>query len=330
MSHRSRFLLWPFSLIYRGAIFLWDIYWRVAPKVKLPCRIISVGNIIAGGTGKTPVVIYIANLASEAGIKTAVVAKGYKRVGKKLGELNKDTNWLDVGDEPLEVFQKTRNVRVYVADLKTAAARRAASDGAELIIIDDGFQHRKLHRDIDIVCLDQVEPFGPGGYLPMGLLRESPLALRRADIVIYTSCDNQDTEQHHFENMRLKIFRSSSLIRGFEHLKSKKYFSIDDLVSKNSIAFCGLGFPEKFKVSLGKINIKPLKFICFGDHHRYTQKDINMLKDDAIRFGADCLLTTHKDAVKIEGFDFGNIDIYSGILEIRISNVSELKVMLGL
>ena len=68
----------------------------------------------------------------------------------------------------------------------------------------------------------------------------------------------------------------------------------------------------------------------FGDHHRYTQKDINMLKDDAIRFGADCLLTTHKDAVKIEGFDFGNIDIYSGILEIRISNVSELKVMLGL
>lgn len=332
MSGRWRFFLWPFSLIYRGLVFLWDIYWRLAPKVKLPCKVISVGNIVAGGTGKTPVVIYTANLAAKTGLKTAVVAKGYKRVGKGLIELDDKTSWLDVGDEALEVFRKTENVRVYVANSKTTAARKATFDGAELIIIDDGFQHRKLDRNIDIVCLDQALPLGPGGYLPMGLLREGPPALRRADIIIYTSCDDPSAREKHMMNINLKakIFRSSSSIIGFTHLKSKEYFSVDDIISKKPITFCGICFPVKFKHSLEKINIKPRKFICFKDHYRYTQKDIDMLKKEAIRFEADCILTTQKDAVKIGGFDFGNIDVYLSMLEIEISDASNFEGILGL
>ncbi|OQX91389.1 MAG: hypothetical protein B6D58_08310, partial [candidate division Zixibacteria bacterium 4484_95] len=134
MSGRWRLFLWPFSLVYRGFVLLWDIYWRLAPKVKLPCKVISVGNIVAGGTGKTPIVIHIANLAARAGFKTAVVAKGYKRIEKGLIELDDKSNWLDAGDEPLEIFQNNKDVRVYVAGSKTKAARKAAIDGAELII----------------------------------------------------------------------------------------------------------------------------------------------------------------------------------------------------
>ncbi|RKX20740.1 MAG: tetraacyldisaccharide 4'-kinase [Candidatus Zixiibacteriota bacterium] len=332
MSGRWRLFLWPFSLVYRGFVLLWDIYWRLAPKVKLPCKVISVGNIVAGGTGKTPIVIHIANLAARAGFKTAVVAKGYKRIEKGLIELDDKSNWLDAGDEPLEIFQNNKDVRVYVAGSKTKAARKAAIDGAELIIIDDGFQHRKLDRDVDIVCLDQTKPLGPGGYLPMGLLREGPLALKRANIIIYTSCDDLSARGKHMINMNFqaKIFRSSSSIIGFTHLKSKESFNVDDIVSKKPIAFCGICVPVKFKRSLEKVNIKPRKFICFKDHHRYTQRDIDMLKEEAMCYGADCILTTNKDAVKIGGFDFGNIDVYFSVLEIEVSDASIFEKLLGL
>jgi tetraacyldisaccharide 4'-kinase len=338
MSISLRILLRPFSLVYRIAVFIWNLYWRNAKQVKLPCKVISVGNIVAGGTGKTPIVVYLANLASNLGLKTAVISRGYKRSGTGLVELNRNSNWLDVGDEPLEIFRRTDNVRVYVCKSKTEAAIKAASEGAELIIIDDGFQHRRLARDIDIVCLDWTNPLGPGGYLPYGLLREPPKALIRADIIIYTSYRNKSNQEKQVKGPigRISLFWSSSHITGFKSLNSDKRASIDQISKERAIAFCGLGSPEKFEECLKQVNIRPAKFIRFRDHHHYTQDNIDKLKQTALEQKASIFITTFKDAVKIELLDFGKFDVYSAMLEIEIIDQfgkqqgDEFKARLGL
>lgn len=313
-------LLWPFSLVYGAIIFLWDLYYDQAKQVKLPCKVISVGNITVGGTGKTPLVIKIAKLSVKAGYKTAIVAKGYKRKAKGLIEISDNSAWGDAGDEPLEMIRSTDNVRVYVCESKTEAAIKAASDGAELIIIDDGFQHRRLYRDIDIVCLDWSNPLGPGGYIPYGKLREPPEALRRADIIIYTSYnDSHSMEKQTINNEGIiKLFWSSSKITGFQNIATGSLASIDEITTKRAIAFCGLGSPEKFSNSLGRISLKPINFIRFRDHHCYVQEEIDILIQVARKQKAEIFITTFKDAVKIEGLNFGDFDIYYARLEINV------------
>ncbi|MCD6163208.1 MAG: tetraacyldisaccharide 4'-kinase [candidate division Zixibacteria bacterium] len=324
MPSLPKAMLWPFSLIYGAVIFLWDLYYSHTKQVKLPCKVISVGNITVGGTGKTPLAIKIANLSVKAGYKTAIVARGYKRKAKGLIEISASSNWSDAGDEPLEMIRSTDNVRIYVCKSKTEAAIKAASDGAELIIIDDGFQHRRIYRDIDIVCLDWSNPLGPGGYIPYGLLREPPEALRRADIIIYTSYnDIQSMEKQTISNEGgIKLFWSASKITGFQNIADGKKAGIDEIAAKRAIAFCGLGSPAKFGESLNRIGLKPINFIRFRDHHCYVQEEIDILIQAARKQKAEIFVVTFKDAVKIEGLNFGDYDVYFAKLEIDIIDQS--------
>lgn len=317
MNWLKHLILWKLSLIYRFAIFIWDIYWRVANKTKLGCRVISVGNIIVGGTGKTPIVKYIAELATGLGFKTAVVARGYKRKSRELIEVDSNSTWQSVGDEPLEIFRLTDNVRVYVHQHKTTAAHKACSDGAEIIIVDDGFQHRKLHRDIDLVCLDYDKPYGPGGMLPLGLLREPRKNLKRADILCLTSYDKYKASLVDIEIDKPTFYVKSS-IANFLNLKTNQRKQPDEFHDLKPIAFCGLANPVKFENNLRLADVNIIKLIPFPDHHAYTAEDIRHLVEEAQKSDANCLITTYKDAVKIESFDFSNFDIYSAMLEISI------------
>jgi tetraacyldisaccharide 4'-kinase len=319
MSPFFKIVLWPLALIYRIIIAFWDIYWRIAARVKLPCRVISVGNITAGGTGKTPIVIMLSKMGAESGRKVAVVAKGYKRKSSGLIEVNDNSSWQDVGDEPLEVYRLTDDVRVYVDNSKTKAARRACADGAEVIIVDDGFQHRKLQRDLDIVCLDWAAPFGPGGMLPIGLLREPARNLKRADLVIFTSYDPL-LESNADPKYDGKKFYAISLIKSFLNIKTRDHVSPEFMSQNRAFAFCGLAAPEKFIDSLRNAGIDVAGQVCFTDHHDYGQKDIDNLVSMAGKLKADYLITTFKDAVKIEYFDFGDFDVYSAMLEISITD----------
>jgi len=321
MAAVLRWMLWPASFLYGLIIAIWDFYWRGAAKIRLPCRVISVGNIAVGGTGKTPLTIFVANLAA-AGQRTAVVARGYKRRGRGVVEAAMNSHWEEVGDEPLEIKRRTKNVRVYVSESKTAAARRAVDDGADVIVIDDGFQHRRLHRDIDIVCLDLSNPFGPGGLLPGGRLREPLSALRRADMIVYTSADRTNKNRPDLDKLpsSIRTFYSTNSISAFFNLKSGLETPASRFGSKTSIAFCGLAAPKKFTQSLKQLGIEPKNIITLGDHHRYSERDIGFLEAEAARFGADCLLTTLKDAVKIEHFDIGELDIYWAQLEVKITD----------
>ncbi|MCP4583979.1 MAG: tetraacyldisaccharide 4'-kinase [candidate division Zixibacteria bacterium] len=333
-----RLILWKFSLIYRLGIFIWDQYWRKGRKVKLACKVISIGNITVGGTGKTPIASLLANLSAENGHNTAIVARGYKRQAKGLTEVSNNSSWLEVGDEPLEVYQNTRGVRVYVDESKTRSAIKAAENGARVVFVDDGFQHRKLHRDIDIVCLDWSKPFGPGGMLPLGHLREPLKSLNRADILVWTSYD-----ENSFPNRDSLIFRpeldqyySSFSITGFIDIKSNEHKTIEEFNGRSVIAFCGLGNPDRFQRALARIDLIPEEIVTFADHYRYNQNDIDKLIGQAGTLDADCLVCTNKDAVKIRGFDFGDYDVYSAELEISITDeegndrLEDLRRQLGI
>ncbi len=317
MNWFKRFILWKFSLWYRFAIFIWNIYWNHANKVKLNCKVISVGNIIAGGTGKTPVVRYIAELAVESGFITSVVARGYKRESTGLIEVDDNSTWKEVGDEPLEIYRLTENVRVYIDQTKTIAAQKAFDDGAEVIIIDDGFQHRMLKRDIDLVCLDWRKPFGTGGMLPLGLMREPRKNLKRADIFLFTSYDKEVDCGESLE-IDKPAFYSKVSITKFMNIKSGDMIEAPELSNKNLLAFCGLANPAKFEISLKATGINIVKFVTFRDHHGYSSGEIEYILSEAEKVNADCLITTYKDAVKIGSFDFCKFDIYSAMLEISI------------
>jgi len=338
MNWLTKLILWKLSLIYRFAIYCWDIYWKSAPAVELPCEVISVGNIVAGGTGKTPLVIYLANLAAKTGYKTAVVARGYKRQSKKLLKIDEDSSWQDVGDEPLEVYNSTENVEIYVSRSKTEAAIMAAKDGAELIIVDDGFQHRKLHRAIDIVCLDWNEPLGPGGMLPLGLLREPPESLIRADIIVYTSYSAGTGQAADFpsDSQAIARFWSGSDIAEFVELRSKIPVSVGKFSGKKVLVFCGLANPGKFETSLRKAGLADFEMMAFRDHHSYSLKDIQNIFAKAESIGAEYLLTTSKDVVKIESFDFSKFDLYFTRQEVSIIDMAgndkkeEFRKRLGL
>lgn len=338
MSSIRNFIFWLFSLLYRLAIAIWKLRWRYASKVKLGCKVISIGNIAVGGTGKTPLVIYIARLAVQAGYKTAVVAKGYKRTGDGPVKLNNQSTWQEAGDEPLEIFIQAPGVNVYVDKSKTAGARQALADGAAIIIIDDGFQHRRLGRDLDIVCLDWCRPLGPGGLLPLGTLREPQQALKRADAIVYTTFNPAAKP---IERLPAKleispVFFASTEITGFINLKTRAVCSIRDIGKLKSLAFCGLAQPGKFQMSLAEIGVKPVAFIKFRDHYCYSQADLDGLGNQAKDLGVDCLLTTSKDSVKIRSLDFAGFDIYSAMLEISIRDNngadqrSQFKEFLGL
>jgi len=319
MAFLLKTVLWPLSLVYRFAIAIWDFYWSKVDKVKLNCRVISVGNITVGGTGKTPMVIYLAKLAVESGLKTSVVARGYKRRSSGLIELNNNSTWQQAGDEPLEIYRLTENVQVYVHESKTKAAQKAYGDGAQVIIVDDGFQHRKLHRDCDIVCLDWRQPFGSGQLLPLGKLREPIKNLKRADMIIYTSYKTLLATPNDVTFNGDKLYAIPQ-ISGFLNLKTKALEKPNFVKSKKIVTFCGLGNPIKFAESLRPLDCEIIASISYSDHYRYRQTEINRLISAAKKRNVDCLVTTLKDGVKIDSFDFAGFDIYSAMLDISITD----------
>jgi tetraacyldisaccharide 4'-kinase len=339
----KQIILWKFSLLYALAIAIWNCCRRFTRRVKLDCKVISVGNITAGGTGKTPVVIYLAKMAEAAGHKTAVVARGYKRKVKGLIEVDSQSTWQEVGDEPLEIFRLTDNVRVYVDNSKTKAAQQAAKDGADVIIIDDGFQHRKLHRDYDIVCLDWTSPFSNGHLLPLGLLREPIGNIKRSDAIIFTSYDRNVKNSIDKSYLPQKQYYSTIRIEKFYNIKSNKIKDIESFKNLKAVAFAGLGNPAKFEKSLRESGIDLAEFVAFPDHHHYSTGDIDQLIKYARHLrplgqehNAKCLITTFKDIVKIDSFDFAGFDVYSAMLGLSIIDSSgadghnELKTWLGL
>lgn len=281
----------------------------------LGAKTISVGNITTGGTGKTPLVAYIAETLAEHGEKVCILTRGYGREEPKSRVVV--SNWRGVlvdalagGDEPVELANKLIGKAVIVADPNRVAAGLWAKDqyGITAFVLDDGFQHRRVRRDLDVVCVDATDPFGGGEILPAGRLREPPASLGRADAIVLTRADMVDDVEAVVKRVRRycadrPIFNAETKLDGFAFVSDLAEVH-DGCDIGPAYAFCGLANPESFFATLRKSGVELKGVQAFRDHHLYTQADVEKLEHEAEWAEAKCLVTTAKDAVKLADLQF--------------------------
>lgn len=301
----------------------------VIESVTLGVPTFSVGNITVGGTGKTPLVALVAEVLAESGAKVCILTRGYGRVDAKKRVLVSDGERIladakHSGDEPFEIAAKLLGKAVVVADANRAAAGIWAREkfGVTAFVLDDAFQHRKVRRDCDIVTVDATNPFGSGKLLPAGILREPLENLKRADAIVITRANLVEENQIADLKRRIsklnehcKIFVSENKMSRLIDLKefsaktqSKANHELRitnyEKITLNCLAFCALGNPENFFEQLRREGFNLVETRKFADHHFYTQKDVENLEKLAKRSGAEILLTTAKDAVKLKDLRF--------------------------
>jgi len=280
---------------------------------------VSVGNITVGGTGKTPLVAFVSELLFENGEKVCVLTRGYGRANPKKRVLVSDgvkilVNVKQAGDEPFELAERLLGKAVVVADANRVAAGIWAREkfGITAFVLDDAFQHRRVRRDSDIVTVDAGNPFGNKKLLPTGILREPLENLKRADAIVITRanlCVEKQIADLKFEiskiNERCKIFVSGNRISNLVDLGNfpVKMQSTQRAKDK-ALAFCALGNPNNFFEQLRRENFNLTATQKFPDHYFYKQKDIEKLEKIARQKGAEVLLTTAKDAVKLKDLNF--------------------------
>jgi tetraacyldisaccharide 4'-kinase len=267
---------------------------------------VSVGNLTLGGTGKTPMVAWIARLLRSRGLRVALVSRGY---GAEAGSRN---------DEAIELERKLPGVPHLQDPDRIAAATIAVEElGCRMILLDDAFQHRRIHRDLDIVLIDALEPFGYEHVFPRGTLREPLSGLRRAHAVVLTRADMIDRRQR--DAIRRRVARLAphapwaEVIHAPEELLSAdgKSESIHLLRDRPVAAFCGIGNPAGFRHTLNVCGYNVVAFQEFPDHHGYQRGDIEHLEQWAGQTGADAIVCTAKDLVKIGWERLGSLPLYA-------------------
>ncbi len=311
-----------YSIAVQARNFLYSAGWLKAHRAD--AAVISVGNITVGGTGKTPLVIRLCKeIISDSrfqisNCQCAILTRGYKSRAQETE---------DYRDEPAILAESCPEVKVIVNPDRVAGAAEAVGKfGANTLIMDDGFQHRRLARDLDIVTIDATRPFGYGKMLPAGLLREPVASLKRADAVVITRCDQiTETELSQIEkklesiNPNMIIARSihapayvkypeppvipakAGIQKNNETMDSclRRNDSIEYLKDKKIFAFCGIGNPDAFLNTIKTIGSELVGSKVYNDHHHYTDDCLADIYEQARGLKADLILTTHKDWTKI-------------------------------
>jgi len=274
---------------------------------------ISVGNITTGGTGKTPITAAIANYLSHNGYKTAILSRGY---GSKLNP--KDINvisdgekiYFDAatgGDEPVWLAQNCPNTVVLTSSNRVQIAKHAHKLGCNALILDDGFQHRKLGRDINIAVVDSEKMFGNKKVLPAGPLREGIKNLPRANLIIIVNKGSNTESDAIFKDLPegIPVIRCGFTTDNIYEIHSNKLLETDS--GKNVLAFSAIGQPEQFYKLVRENNLNLIKTISFPDHHRYSEEDVRNIFSTAQALCANAVITTEKDAVKVKNLTDGEI-----------------------
>lgn len=290
-----------YGLVQRVRV--WCYRNRVLPTRRLEVPVISVGNLTLGGTGKTPTVVFIAELLKANGYRPAVLSRGYG--GESTLGLNVVSDGSQVllppeeaGDEPVMMARRLSGIPVLTGKSRYTTGRFAIDHlGADILILDDGFQHLPLHRDLNILLCDHQSPFGNGCIFPAGELREPLREIERADVICFT----RYREGNGFQapNPRqvpivTTVLQPDSLVnpqsgekRGLDYLKGRKV-----------AVFCGIGNPLDFKHSIEALGAEVVAYSPFPDHYAYRPEDLKEIESRAREAGAELLVTTEKDAVK--------------------------------
>ncbi|MEA2013905.1 MAG: tetraacyldisaccharide 4'-kinase [Thermodesulfobacteriota bacterium] len=327
----SLFPLYLISMLYGGIIHLRNRSYDsgLFTVKKLDKKVIGVGNITVGGTGKTPMVIMLAKFLKDKGYSPAILSRGYGGKQKKQVNIISDgekvyINYQQAGDEPVLIAKSVRDIPVITGKNRYQTGRYAIDHfGTDILILDDAFQHRALFRDIDIVLLDDEKPFGNGFVIPRGELRETVDALRRADIIVRTGIGEQRSGDREIgirgHESGPPIFqacrRPVSLIGG----EAGDASSLDYLYGKKIIAFAGIARPDSFKKTIESVGGEVIVFLSFPDHHVYTQGDLIKIRKEASQCSAQVILTTEKDGIKLIDYSDFLRDIYLLRIEMEVS-----------
>jgi len=322
-------LLPPLSALY-GAVTRTrlSLYQRgTFHTTKLDRPVISVGNITAGGTGKSPLVEWISRTVAARGKKVCILTRGYGRDNPQRQVVVSDGITIlatpaESGDEPYLLATKLLGSAAVISNIDRISAGRYAIEnlGSECFVLDDGFQHLRVARDLNVVTIDATNPWGGGELLPYGRLREPLSGLSRADCVVLTRCDQATC----LDSLRAEI---SDLIHGRPAFLSTMQ-PIKNLLPTGPVAaFCAVGNPQSFFTELHTAGYEVVLEKTYADHHSYTQQDVNHLLNEASRAGATNLITTAKDAVKLRSLSF-TLPWHVFEIEIAIQNEDDFKQLI--
>ncbi|HXT85667.1 MAG TPA: tetraacyldisaccharide 4'-kinase [Verrucomicrobiae bacterium] len=315
----GQLLLWPLTLPY-GAIS--RLRARAYAKGLLRHRrlkgvVISVGNITTGGTGKTPMVLFLAERLLAEGKKTAILTRGYRGENSATGSTS----------DEVQLLQRRLGDRVAfgIGADRFARGSELARRGIDWFILDDGFQHLQLARNVDIVLIDATNPFGGGQLLPAGRLREPKSAISRADIIVITRSRHAPAiEAAIRRESRAPIFYASVRLDSVMPWRSANaQREAPSLQGKKLFAFCGIGNPSAFVADLREWGFQIVAERFFPDHHRYTPEDIQVIESEARSAGADALICTEKDNFNLANAQFQSFDVSYCRISLQLDRAEE-------
>ena len=314
-----------FSFVFGGVVAIRYFLYRtgVLRRYPLGIQVISIGNVTAGGTGKTPVTEIFARTLAAEGRKVAILSRGYRRkeapwwrrvftqvVDPPLVVSDGKRVLLDSatgGDEPYMLASNLPGVAVIVDRNRVKAGRYAVKRlGCDTLILDDGFQYQKLKHSIEVVLVDSTNPFGNGNLLPRGILREPVRNIRRADIIFLTKCRGDVSavkEEIRRYNTSAEIVECNHTPKVLKDVWSREEFPLDWLRGKTLCTLSGIASPKGFENSLRHLGAKVVWCERYADHHRYESSEVLYALNRTADMGSDALVTTEKDAVRFPRFE---------------------------
>ncbi len=282
---------------------------RLVKVKKLRAKVISVGNITLGGSGKTPFVLYLAKKLKERRKNFAILSRGYGRKKKATEELKRsespDIKWEEVGDEPFLLSSHLPEIPVLIDKDRYSSGKIALNKyKAGILILDDGFQHWRLKKDIDILMVDSTQDLDKEMLFPAGRLREPLSALKKAGIFILSRTDQSPNIERlktalRIHNRQAPIVESILEVTSVIDWRDKTEIELVSLKGKRGMAFCGIGNPCSFEKTLKSAGLEILNAFYFLDHYIYTRKDLLALDEEGKEIGADFLITTEKDSIRL-------------------------------
>lgn len=305
----ARFVLWPLAMLYgiivRIRVWLYEMGFFKAQRLKKP--VISVGNLTLGGTGKTPMVIWLAERLLADGQRVGILSRGYRGDGRTSDEIE------------LMKFRLKGRVEFGVGKDRLVQGRKL-ENGVDIFLLDDGYQHLRLARDVNILLMDSIRPLGKERLLPAGRLREPLSAMDRADILVMTRTGaSSDAEAAISRLTEYPVFAARTRLLGFRRMWSDQpILRAEQMNMGPFFAFCGIGNPGAFLLDLQSWKLEIVAKEAFADHHEYSDGEIQELLDAARGAGAKALVTTEKDAQNMADVEPLEMPVYVAVIEAEL------------
>ncbi len=311
----ARILLWPLSVLYGGYVrmraWLYANGWLKQKHVR--GKVISVGNLTMGGTGKTPMVMWLAEKFLAEGKRVAILSRGYRGSGGTSDEIE------------LMKHRLQNRVEFGVGRDRFAEGQRIERRAAvDIFLLDDGFQHLQLGRDLDILLMDASRPVHRSLLLPAGSLREPVSAMGRADLLVFTRAETQPGSVEAIGKLKeYPVFSAVTRLAGFRLLGDMALLQSEEIGSGPFFAFCGIGNPEAFLCDLQTWAVPVAGKRFFADHHRYNASDMGALEKAAQEVGAKAFVTTEKDVQNLSAVKFKETPVYVAVIDLDVRPEAE-------